>query len=446
MADREDDALRDRLAGLLAAELKGGSALAEELGAGADGFRRLAEVLLWAPDTKDVPGAQANCAQPAEGAWDVQALRELAEAGRVAGPPLEHERQEAAAPAVRAAEPEMRVTSYSWARGVRHQRGVDAGSLDGVVWLDVADPTEAELEVLAQRFGLHPLTVEDVLAGESIQDKAECLRDYLLLSYRTVAEAEVGFFVVLTPACALSLHSARAPAHAAGVARRIGARRVAPAEVAYMLVDDVTDWLGAAMGDVEAEVLRVDQLVMAPGVDEQRDVLQHIGLVRRRLLSLWRLVLAKPDAVRQLSRAVAAGEDLAHHLADVCDHLAALCSACAHCELVLSRAHANYLARLSLRTSRMVVSVCVFSNRWVVLLALMLPLQLVAMAFGQNIRVPWKFDRDSGAHNTLAPWLAIAGIVSGLFAASLVAVRYVHMSRGGLPQRWPRRAPGPKVV
>jgi magnesium transporter len=51
-------------------------------------------------------------------------------------------------------------------------------------WLDVFQPTEAEMKVLSKAFGIHPLTTEDIMMQEA-REKVELFRTYYLVSYRT---------------------------------------------------------------------------------------------------------------------------------------------------------------------------------------------------------------------------------------------------------------------
>ncbi|KAJ2530799.1 hypothetical protein GGH20_001727 [Coemansia sp. RSA 1937] len=61
----------------------------------------------------------------------------------------------------------------------------------------------------------------------------------------------------------------------------------------------------------------------------------------------------------------------------------------------------------------------VFSNRWLVLLGLMLLLQLVAMAFGQNVYLPCMYNDQPLRFDTIAPWLGIMGCILLAFAVDL---------------------------
>ena len=72
----------------------------------------------------------------------------------------------------------------SWPAPATPGVGAALQSSGGVEWLDVADPTFAELAALAQAQGLHSLSVEDALA-EQQAPKVEAFGGYLFLVLRT---------------------------------------------------------------------------------------------------------------------------------------------------------------------------------------------------------------------------------------------------------------------
>ncbi|KAI9500560.1 hypothetical protein BX070DRAFT_230338 [Coemansia spiralis] len=338
--------------------------------------------------------------------------------------------------------------------------------MNDMFWLDISDPTAEDMEKLAREFDIHPLTVEDILTDAGDQDKLESIGDYTLLMYRTTADEEdnMEFSIIVKHRCVLSFHSSKASSHVQNTLDRLYQLRSADAVtkqqagssralasspyIVYVLVDDITDSLGLVMRRIELEVDKLDELT----------VLQRIGLLRRRILSFWRLLLGKPDVVRALTRLLvqmvcaaelntddnesskcdstasglgflsfASPEDVNHYLSDICDHLAALASACGHCEMVLARAHANYMARLSLEVSSADVGVSVFSNRWIVLAGMLLPLQIVTMLFGQNIKVPWKYHEGESRFNNLNAWFGIFGCLLGAFVCVVCFVRFMKV-------------------
>ncbi|KAJ2659254.1 CorA metal ion transporter [Coemansia sp. RSA 1200] len=340
------------------------------------------------------------------------------------------------------------------------------GDMSGCFWLDITDPSAEDMETVARAFGIHPLTVEDILAETSDDaDKLEAVdNDYAMLVYRTAAtggggelrsSGMSGFSVVLKQELfVLSFHGSddSEVAHVSAVVDRLatdgrgGGSSAGVMYVAYALVDDITDSLGLAMRAIELEVSQVDELVMALSVSRDKgEMLQRIGLLRRRILGIWRLLLGKPDVVRALSRLFTqwtvplsytvhndgdwekdeADNDIEHYLSDICDHLAALTNSCAHCEMVLSRTHANYMAQLTLDVGNASVDAGLFSNRWLMLAGILFPLQICVMFFGQNILVPWKSDGDEDApkHVNLHAWFGIFSVIVGVFVTAVAWAR-----------------------
>jgi len=51
-------------------------------------------------------------------------------------------------------------------------------------WLDVLSPSEVEMKVLAKAFGIHQLTIEDILMQEP-REKVELFSNYYFVNYRS---------------------------------------------------------------------------------------------------------------------------------------------------------------------------------------------------------------------------------------------------------------------
>src|SRR3990172_7734803 len=66
-----------------------------------------------------------------------------------------------------------RVNTVACVAGVSLERGVPAEEIhdyirdaDNLVWVDVQDPGPAELSLLLEEFGFHPLALDDVAKGQ----------------------------------------------------------------------------------------------------------------------------------------------------------------------------------------------------------------------------------------------------------------------------------------
>ncbi|KAJ2424209.1 CorA metal ion transporter, partial [Coemansia sp. RSA 2524] len=194
----------------------------------------------------------------------------------------------------------------------------------GCFWLDITDPTPDEMASLARVFGIHPLTVEDIMTDDEGRDKFETFAGYNFIVYRTIDFGEdaqsnyefnrgtegiatANFCLVLKQSCVLSFHRTRGLCHVPNVVERLRdlvpstltmQPVVTPAYIAYALIDDITDTLAPEMRSIELEVDAADELVLILSTNEQADMLQRIGAARRKILTLWRLLQGKPDVVR----------------------------------------------------------------------------------------------------------------------------------------------------
>ena len=106
------------------------------------------------------------------------------------------------------------------------------GPEGGVWWLDVLNPTEAEVSAISRAFSIHPLTTEDILTQES-REKVELFKQYYFVCFRTFYQLDktseqfmepVNFYMVVFRDGVLSFSFTENP-HAANVRKRIGKLR-----------------------------------------------------------------------------------------------------------------------------------------------------------------------------------------------------------------------------
>ncbi|KAI9470304.1 hypothetical protein BX667DRAFT_472887 [Coemansia mojavensis] len=315
-------------------------------------------------------------------------------------------------------------TTYPRSSKPKNTPAASYSSNGGCFWLDITNPTPDEIASLARVFNIHPLTVEDIMTEDEGRDKFETFSGYNFIVYRTIDYGEdaqsnyefnrgtegiatANFAIVLKQSCILTFHRTQELNHVPSVISRLldlvpsesTQPIVTPAYIAYALVDDITDTLAPEMRSIELEVDAADELVLILSTNEQSDMLKRIGSARRKILTLWRLLQGKPDVIRAFSRLMdrqAALDEMtriAHYLSDVYDHLVSLVGSSSHCDMVLSRAHSNYLARLSLGLGESTVETNLFASRWTVIGAILVPLNVVTGLWGMNVKVPGQ-DRE----------------------------------------------------
>ncbi|KAJ2157066.1 hypothetical protein GGF46_004760 [Coemansia sp. RSA 552] len=390
------DSAADSLSALLAAELQGSTQ--EEV-------RRLVDTLLGEARQQSLP-ARTTAAEE----WDWAGLQQLSR-GK-----LWTEGTGASVPA-EATEGRVRLYSPQWgavgagtlgqlrrgSRGVSElvQQVADEG---GWFWLDVAEPSDDEVEGLGRVLRLHPLTVEDIGEGGN---KVECVGDYVYVGLMAPNGGNVA--VVAKDRCMMTLRT--------GVAAEeplvLGGRDLSGA------VRGVVEWtsvlLGQAVKAAEAEARAAQQEDEQVGLGQ----LARVGIARRQALGIWRVARGRSGVLRELARLGLADPESG-------GRAEGLVSRAAACEVELARAHSAYMARLSLDVSRITMGLGLLSTRWLVLAATLLALQVVTMVFGQNIQVPWGFDPDQHTHDSLAAWLGILGSLLVAFGACVVVLRWMR--------------------
>lgn len=160
---------------------------------------------------------------------------------------------------------------------------VDQDSDTCTWWLDVLSPSDQEMKMIARVFGIHPLTVEDILM-EEIREKIELFRNYYLVCFRSFDQdpysptylEPLNMYVIVFREGTLSFHF-RATPHPVNVRRRIKQLKdyinVTSDWISYALIDDITDAFGPLISSIEYEVDSIDELVLILKEAEQSDML-----------------------------------------------------------------------------------------------------------------------------------------------------------------------------
>ncbi|KAJ2807503.1 CorA metal ion transporter [Coemansia helicoidea] len=180
----------------------------------------------------------------------------------------------------------------------------------GCFWIDVLRPSFQEMHLLSKVFGIHALTVEDVMT-QDVREKCEIHANYYFVCFRSF-DSDPASEEYLEPKCIYNVVMREGiitfhmdpSVHQYHVLRRI--RRqidhivVTPDWLNYAMIDDITDLLAPILHSVEFDVDAIDELVLVITSSEQSDMLLRISTVRKRIMMAMRLLQGKADVVRAL--------------------------------------------------------------------------------------------------------------------------------------------------
>lgn len=182
----------------------------------------------------------------------------------------------------------------------------------------------------------------------------------------------------------------------------------------YFNSDDIVDSFGPVIREVEEESEAIEDHVFVARVDDFETFLPRIGDLRKKVMSLMRLLGGKADVIKGFSKrcneqySVTPRGDIGLYLGDIQDHVVTMMSNLGHFEKMLSRSHSNYLAQLNVNNLALGNRVNTLLSKITLIASLLVPMNLVCGLWGMNVPVP---GRDS---NSLG-WFF--GIVGAFFTA-----------------------------
>ncbi|KAF9948196.1 CorA metal ion transporter [Mortierella alpina] len=353
---------------------------------------------------------------------------------------------------------------------------------DGCFWIDILDPSDFDMQILAKHFHVHPLTIEDI-STEEVREKYEVFRHYYFVCFRTFDQdynsgsylQPASMYCVVFKDGILTFHF-RPTTHHLNVLRRMEQLQLhislTPDWINYALLDDITDSFASPIQTIEYEVDSIDELVLLLRENETTDMLRRIGSCRKNVMAMSRLLANKADVVRGLmkrfddryavaplpsSSATAAATTTAaaaaalashaadanpsfnkaeeygtifqhnHHrdgeillyLGDILDHVLTMLQSLSSYEKILDRSHSNYLAQISLEINQLSNKTNEVVGTLTFFASLIVPMTFITGLWGMNIHVPGQAGADPGV--TLDWWW---GILGAMLLYTIIAILF----------------------
>ncbi|KAG0287253.1 CorA metal ion transporter [Dissophora globulifera] len=165
---------------------------------------------------------------------------------------------------------------------------------DGCFWIDILDPSDIDMQIVARYFHVHPLTIEDI-STEEVREKYEVFRNYYFVCFRTF-DQDYNSGSYLQPASMYSVVLRD------GIITFHSHITLTPDWINYALLDDITDSFASPIQTIEYEVDSIDELVLLLRENETSDMLRRIGSCRKNVMMISRLLTNKADVIRGLMK------------------------------------------------------------------------------------------------------------------------------------------------
>lgn len=300
------------------------------------------------------------------------------------------------------------------ASGVTRGDGIDAAlrAQEGAwVWIDVLAPDDATMRVLADRFDLHPLAVEDSVHIQ-MRPKIDGYRDSFFVAWLipqgqehdVIEVRELDIF--MGPGYVITIHDVPLDAvvYEDGDTERIMER--GPDWLVHSILDravdsvlPIVDALGDRLEDVEDAMLG----------EPRRGELNVLYAVRRQLVRMRRIVGPERDILRSLARERdMLSEEAYRYFQDIGDHLARVEDSIETYREVASAVMDIYLSAQSNRMNEIMKALTVVAT-------IFMPLTLLSGIYGMNVLkgmwppvdAPWSFWGIVGSMVVIAVTMSV---------------------------------------
>lgn len=277
---------------------------------------------------------------------------------------------------------------------------------EGVVrWVDLRETDADSLQTLKERFGFHPLAIEDCATFE-LHSKLEEYPDHLFVVLHAFTEDPNDPFEIqihelhafLSDCYLVTVHDNRIAAAEATWerARREPTMLRSPAWALYRTADAMVDAIFPLLSKYQTEVDRIESAVLGQPDEEELAKIFHL---RSTLVSMRRVVRPLRDVISMLTRRQEPPmtERAALYFRDVYDHVIRCCEMIEEIKGLVESAMDAYQSAVTNRTNDIITRLTIFS-------VIFLPLTFVTGFFGQNFK-------DMPFENDGLFWAMLAGTV-----------------------------------
>lgn len=172
--------------------------------------------------------------------------------------------------------------------------------------------------------------------------------------------------------------------------------------------DDIVDSFHPIVASIEKEVNQIDDQVYTTRKDDMKNFLWEIEAIRRRVLSLIRLLGGKTNLLKAFENhhyaTTSSDSEIKIYINDVQDHVVAMLGSLHQFEGLLSRSKSSYLAQIEVSSMTERFKVFRALARMAVLSLILTLLTLCANMFGMNTSADYVIFNEG----TNLPWFMIA--------------------------------------
>ncbi|HEX2909611.1 MAG TPA: magnesium/cobalt transporter CorA [Chloroflexia bacterium] len=272
---------------------------------------------------------------------------------------------------------------------------------NGLRWINIERPGNAEIDWLRHNFEFNPLHLEDITSRLQ-RPKIDDYEDYIFLvlhfpvhnkAEHTTTPAEID--LVLGSDYFITLHDGKIrPLNRLfeqcknNSGKRNGVLGRTPSFALYRIIDVLVDYCFPIINKVGEKLEDIDDKIFS---STTRDTIYDISVVRRDIISIRRIIKPQVSVIASLEhrKRLADNEDMEAYFSDLSDHIGKIWDSLEEYKDIIEGLSATYDSLATHRLNQIIKTLTIIS-------VILMPMTLISGIYGMNVNLPladqpWSF-------------------------------------------------------
>jgi Mg2+ and Co2+ transporter CorA len=187
--------------------------------------------------------------------------------------------------------------------------------------------------------------------------------------------------------------------------------------ILYAIMDGIVDLYIPQVDAFVRETETLEELVFVFDKSDHAEVMQRIDVAKKNTISFRRILLPKQKLVQKLISSLMVTKATQIYARDILDHISISVDRIENCKEGLNHTHSNYMMKVQIDVKKSAKRTIIFLSRMSMMVAVLMPSNLIAGLWGMNCWVPWRGTTDPSI---------FVGLISSMFVISMLLLTYLR--------------------
>jgi magnesium transporter len=185
--------------------------------------------------------------------------------------------------------------------------------------------------------------------------------------------------------------------------------------ILYAILDAIVDLYIPQVDAFVRETETLEELVFVFDKNDHSEVMQRLDVAKKNTIALRRILLPKQRLVHRLMSSELVSKATQIYSRDILDHISISIDRIETCKEGLNHIHSNYMMKVQIDVKKSAKRTIIFLSRMSMMVAVLMPSNLIAGLWGMNCWVPWRGTEDPSV---------FVGLIASMFVMSMSLLIY----------------------